>query len=187
MDIIYFTCRFLFIDDANKMVFELKNIILWIFGRQLFYKLLDKQVEANIYLRPDIGRMIMNRMESNDENLIRPPSAESEHKSDKANKLVDTKILLKMLQIFDLNARVLVRSFFSKTLMLAAKEGDRHANCSFKMLNFTMNKFATVSIGCLEENIEQWNLRGPLKLHLKSLQSSKWSYGQKNEFFFVVK
>lgn len=133
---------------------------MWIFGRQLFYKLLEKESRANIYLRPDI-ELLYRQMEAESSAGF---SARNEHKNGKRNKLVDSKILLEMLRTFDLNARFHVRSFFSDTLMLESKEGDSHANCFFKKLYSMMNAFVTVSVGFREENIEEWNLRGKIVL-----------------------
>lgn len=153
------------IDDGNKMEIELKNMILWIFGRQLFYKLLKNEANAKQFLQSKLERLDFNLLASKDESSASAEtSARNEHNGCKIIKLVDSEILLEMLRIFDFFARFFVRSFFSNTLKLGTKEGDNHATCFFKTTTSRMNLFLIVSVGFHKENIADWNLKGRQKL-----------------------
>ena len=148
------------------MAQKLKNIILWIFGRQLFYKLLQKDFKANFYLQLGSEDLSMNMLVGS---TFSTDLFGSDAHEDKINKMVDSKILLEMLRIFDFNARFFVQSLFSSNT-LGINTGENHAICFFKKLTSRMNSFLTVSVGCRKESIKKWNLRGQLKFSFKNLK-----------------
>lgn len=128
---------------------------MWIFGRQLFYKLLAQGEFADL-------RIISNQL-----NLESTEHFEDENKKkEKIYKVVDSRILFEMFRIFDFNARFFVSSFHSK--ILGIRDGDHYAIHLFVTINLRMKKALTISVAYSEENIDQWNLKGELNFTKKN-------------------
>ena len=127
---------------------------MWIFGRQLFYKLLAQGEFADL-------RIISNQL-----NLESTEHFEDENKKkEKIYKIVDSRILFEMFRIFDSNARFFVCSFYSDILtkIMGIGKGTNNQIRMFLSINSKMNIAFNVSVR-YEENLEEWNLKGQLRI-----------------------